>query len=323
VIDIKAARLDYDCRREAEKRMREPEKRGTTTWTWLCPFHKEKTASFHVYKEGFYCYGCNAHGDVFDLMAFLDKKPLADVLKGQQIDPAAELERKIAYAKWAQERLQEEIQRAETVLADLHKSRIWEKYSEQQTEWSRRWWETNGIPSFWQDWWKFGFIPQYIMGEYVTPAMTIPIFETGWDCVNIRMRLVNPPQSGDKYRPYKAGLPAPMFLSDPDKPLANKTLVCEGEKKAAVAFITADDPTLQVVGLPGKNPSHRLVEKLKDCDPVYICLDPDADPTSMAKEIGMERTRIIRLPQKIDDMILDHGLDKAWMSKLLNQARMA
>src|SRR5579875_3411287 len=34
-------------------------------YTGLCPFHKEKTPSFHVVEEkGFYhCFGCGAHGD--------------------------------------------------------------------------------------------------------------------------------------------------------------------------------------------------------------------------------------------------------------------
>ncbi len=32
-----------------------------------CPFHAEKTASFRVYDNGFYCFGCHAHGSVIDL----------------------------------------------------------------------------------------------------------------------------------------------------------------------------------------------------------------------------------------------------------------
>jgi DNA primase len=36
----------------------------------LCPFHKEKTASFHVYEHParFYCFGCQAHGDVLSFV---------------------------------------------------------------------------------------------------------------------------------------------------------------------------------------------------------------------------------------------------------------
>src|SRR5712671_2391557 len=39
-------------------------------WQGLCPFHKEKTASFHVSdsRGTFKCFGCNAWGDVFDFI---------------------------------------------------------------------------------------------------------------------------------------------------------------------------------------------------------------------------------------------------------------
>lgn len=41
-------------------------RQSSRTWTGLCPFHNEKTPSFHVYAEQnhFHCYGCNTHGDV-------------------------------------------------------------------------------------------------------------------------------------------------------------------------------------------------------------------------------------------------------------------
>ena len=33
----------------------------------LCPFHAERTPSFKVYRDHFYCFGCQAHGDVISL----------------------------------------------------------------------------------------------------------------------------------------------------------------------------------------------------------------------------------------------------------------
>jgi DNA primase len=33
-----------------------------------CPFHDEKTPSFYVYDDGFHCFGCGAHGDVFTFL---------------------------------------------------------------------------------------------------------------------------------------------------------------------------------------------------------------------------------------------------------------
>src|ERR1043166_1016365 len=44
-----------------------PLKRAGASFTALCPFHRERTPSFHVNprKQTFYCYGCHKGGDVF------------------------------------------------------------------------------------------------------------------------------------------------------------------------------------------------------------------------------------------------------------------
>ena len=33
-----------------------------------CPFHQERTASFKVYEDSFYCFGCHASGSVIDFV---------------------------------------------------------------------------------------------------------------------------------------------------------------------------------------------------------------------------------------------------------------
>ena len=39
----------------------------------LCPFHGEKTPSFHVYDDHFHCFGCGAHGSLIDFVMQRDK----------------------------------------------------------------------------------------------------------------------------------------------------------------------------------------------------------------------------------------------------------
>lgn len=39
----------------------------------LCPFHKEKTPSFHVYDDHYHCFGCGAHGTLFDFVMHTDR----------------------------------------------------------------------------------------------------------------------------------------------------------------------------------------------------------------------------------------------------------
>ena len=52
-----------------------PLKRAGTSYKGNCPFHNEKTPSFHVHpdKGFFHCFGCNAGGDVFKFLELHEK----------------------------------------------------------------------------------------------------------------------------------------------------------------------------------------------------------------------------------------------------------
>ena len=61
---------------------RVPLRRSGTTWKGLCPFHGEKTPSFHVYDKGFFkCYGCGLGGDVIKFVELYDKVPFPDAVR--------------------------------------------------------------------------------------------------------------------------------------------------------------------------------------------------------------------------------------------------
>src|SRR3712207_5421407 len=46
---------------------RQPARRTREYWVWRCPLHEgDNTASFTVYEDHYYCYGCAADGDLFD-----------------------------------------------------------------------------------------------------------------------------------------------------------------------------------------------------------------------------------------------------------------
>lgn len=68
---------DVASRKTALKRAGGRAQRG------LCPFHKEKTPSFHVYDFGgnFHCYGCGANGDIIDLVMELENVGFMDALR--------------------------------------------------------------------------------------------------------------------------------------------------------------------------------------------------------------------------------------------------
>ena len=60
-----------------------PLKKAGNTWKGLCPFHGEKTPSFHVNpdKGFFYCFGCQAGGDVFKFVELQEKVGFQDAVR--------------------------------------------------------------------------------------------------------------------------------------------------------------------------------------------------------------------------------------------------
>jgi hypothetical protein len=57
-------------------------KRGTS-FVGLCPFHNEKTPSFHVHpdKQRFKCFGCGKSGSIFDFVMNLQNIDFSEALK--------------------------------------------------------------------------------------------------------------------------------------------------------------------------------------------------------------------------------------------------
>jgi len=47
----------------------------------LCPFHGEKTPSFYVWPDHYHCFGCGAHGDVFDWLMRTRQIPFAEAVR--------------------------------------------------------------------------------------------------------------------------------------------------------------------------------------------------------------------------------------------------
>ena len=58
-------------------------KKAGATYKGLCPFHGEKTPSFHVNRDKgfFYCFGCGVGGDVFKFLELHGKVGFQDAVK--------------------------------------------------------------------------------------------------------------------------------------------------------------------------------------------------------------------------------------------------
>lgn len=326
MIDIKALAAEYDCRREVEDVLGQPRLRTAKSLAWCCPFHDEKTPSFHVYETHYYCFGCGARGDVLDFWAWSRNIPLTDIIRQNSIQPMTHEEKqRIAtqQAERAARELEEKIKEAQKALEELKKAQSWLRYHNNLTREARTLWRARGIPDEWQDYWKFGYSPSCPTYRQ-SPSLTIPIFTpTEKDPINIRHRLLNPECSGDKYRPEQSGLPAVPFFSDPELPIgrSERVIVVEGEIKAAVTFLTIDEPLWQVIGIPGKRIWEKIAGELEGRKDTVILLDPDAkeEAVKMARSIG--GAKVADLPEKVDDMLLNYQLGKDWLKSIFRDAR--
>jgi hypothetical protein len=304
----------------------------------ICPLHHgDNPTAFSVYVDGgvqkYKCFTrdeCGT-GDVIDFVSKwlnYSTNQACEWLGGDKQISQAEHDKIIADRAVREiKRLEEATNKALSVLEELRKTETWRKYHEtvELNESYQQLWESEGIPVDWQNYWWLGYCNNFSVmttaGKWNTPTMTIPIF-TGknWDLQNIKHRLLNPYDPKDKYRPEKSGLSTSPYFCEPEIMYdSERILVVEGEKKAMVTYLTLEDPSIQVIGLPGKNQWRSIIENLSG-QTVYIMLDPDALKEAVEFS-GKVNGRVINIAMKIDDAINEGAINKYGIQKLLAGAR--
>jgi hypothetical protein len=230
---------------------------------------------------------------------------------------------------WRKDQIRREEERkrsAERAIAHLRDERLWERYHRELTAGGRLYWRKAGIPDAFIDWWRLGWARDqrfFFNGQpFTTDAASIPIFGSDWEAVNIKLRLQAYPDGAGKYR-YEVQAPAPLFLCDPETPIAGDVVAVEGEKKAMVAFARLDTPGLCVVGLPGVNPSSDIIKTLQGAERLTLVVDPGAEEqgTKIAEKVGAGKCRLLVTSAKLDDAILRMDADKYDIQRWLRQAR--
>ena len=68
-------------------------KKTGRTYSGCCPFHQEKSPSFHVYrdKQYFHCFGCQANGNAIRFLMDIDGRNFVDVMKDLSSQTGIEL----------------------------------------------------------------------------------------------------------------------------------------------------------------------------------------------------------------------------------------
>lgn len=234
-------------------------------------------------------------------------------------------------AEWIRERMEREqanFAKAKRALELLRLEASWTKWHEAMTMEQREVWHAKGVPDWAIEYYQLGYCPAKEIwnngNEFVTPTMTIPVYGPGWELVNLRHRLLNPIDPNDKYRPDRAGIPAALYLTNPDDKPCGQIILVEGEIKSIVIYDRLGDYKTQVVGLPGKNPRDDLLEQLSCCDRIWIILDPDAKRQAfdIGKRLGAKRARVVNLSVKPDDAFTMYGAEPQDFLEALRYGRM-
>jgi hypothetical protein len=230
---------------------------------------------------------------------------------------------------WRQEQIRVETERkkaAERALELLNSQHLWERFHTENTPGSRQIMRSWGISESWQDYLKLGYVQDYTVwhkepeDNYRSAAITMPVW---WACSkvqNIKIRVLNPTNENDRYRNwYKTGEHYFYMPLHDIEFSGGGVILVEGEKKAIVA--EENNPTTyRVIGMQSKRPDPDLFSLLDDCEPIYVIPDPDAFQRDknggrgvdyLTSQIGKERARIVRLPVKLDDGIVQHNLNLA------------
>lgn len=210
-------------------------------------------------------------------------------------------------------------QEAERWLEGFRKSQIWLTWYKQVR---REWWHAQGIQDSAIDFYELGFIQDHPIkgkeGIIKVPAYSIPVRDLKtWEIVNVQFRLEQAPEIGGKYR-MLPNLPQSLFFTEAGVS-SGELYVVEGAKKAIVLskFLGGES---QVVGLPGCTPRIDLLNALRPFEPLWLLLDPGAEPATKRFKEVLPQTKIISLPGKPDDLILI-GLSRLELEMYKKQPR--
>lgn len=324
---IERIKSQYSMREEAMRVLKKPLKETTKYDKYACPFHAEETpGAFTIYDDRYYCYSCGESGDVLDFLVWAKETTLGDLLKLHDIDitPAELVQRQEEIAeikRVAKERADNEYKNA---LRRLHEARAWERYERNlyDSDRAKQLWKARGLPVEWQAYFGLGYSPSFsyftTAGKAVSETLVIPVRAVGGDVLTIRHRLLQP-LDNRRYQPERSGLGSHPFICNTNLQKARSIVIIEGEIKAMVSYKTYDNTETQFVGIPSKSMMAGIIEKTVGRD-VTVIPDPDS-VDELVEACGNAGAKMLVLPDKIDDLINEYGLNQHWLHSVISQAR--
>ncbi len=301
----------------------------------LCPFHEEKTPSFHLNVKGqyFHCFGCGIGGDVFEFLMRIEGKTFIQVLKelaervGIQILESA-------HGSSDEYLMSRTIRSVLSATAEFyHKSLT----SDARSYLSGRGFADDLISRF-RIGYALGGLRDYLLKEkgfsfeicvkagvlreengkvrdYFYERIIFPNIRRG-EVVHLTGRCL------EKSEPKYLHLPGRMeCLYNEDALLESEVLICEGVPDCLSA-IQAGYHAVAAFGTNQIREEHK--GKFERCEAVYICMDGDKAGRRAAERIGeilSDKAIIVDLPEGTDvnEYLQNHSVED--FRSLLNSGR--
>jgi DNA primase catalytic core len=292
----------------------------------FCPFHKEEVPSFsvHAEKKYFHCFGCGAHGDVFNFLQLNDGMSFMEALAycaekaeipiptlteeaKQRMKEQREVEDVLAKsARFYRRNLTPELKAYFVKQRGLHEETIedfqigfargglWQHLIE-ECRFSEELCIRAGVLKR-----KNGETRDYFYQRFVFPNMK-------------RGRVVHLSSRGlDGHEPKYLHLTGRIdYLYNEDALSSKEVIVTEGVLDCLSA-VQADFPAVATLGTTGLE--HRCEGKFSRCETVYLCFDGDEAGREAALKLGEligEQARVVELPEGTDlnDYLRGHTRD--------------
>ena len=336
-----------------------PDRQSGADHFWRCPFHDDNDPSFSATNEMYHCFGCQESGDAIQfIMDYYDKSfrdAIIQLNHGHAPDEQLTKEQSLQYAQQKAERYKIQLENAKrrykTAIHELRSAEIDLVFHNNGHR--ELWHDRYGIIDSTIRYYRLGYCPdfeyQHRDETHTSETLTIPFYRpaTQYQLTNLRHRLLQPNGAG-KYRPHRAKLGQPLFFANLNRRDIPNVILVEGEIKAAVLwqyllreFTEAEFPesswlmhNTQIIGIPGLSVSQNNLPVFDEPETIWLFLDPDAYvPTGergnwkpskadmLAAKLGAEKCRMVQLPGKPDDLMVEGILKPRDMYHLMKNAR--
>ena len=343
MIDTEALLSSVDLRELIEADTQPAKGNGTRMFCPFCQAGSTNAPALQIYERRYHCFGCGAGGDAIEYIIRRDNVDFKEACvrlgwHGEAITSEELQKSQMEYQIKRQEDAARRARRLELLLAEYTTEEIWAAYQNRMNAENIAWWTSQGINEDWQQYLRLGFTPDKVYYDkdkipQHSPAYTIPYFHLNFIFCNMQYRLTNPPNPKDRYR-FEGELRTTYYMTTPGIEITDKVIICEGAKKGIVLRIRSElDDSFTILCIPSKVDFGGIADAVKDCGGVWIVPDPDAwtkptnappswipSPLKLAGQIG-KQSRIVRLPIKVDDGLLQYQLNFKKYMEMSTKAR--